>query len=225
MVKHYAKGVMVKLEERFWVNMQSWILCSYYTLNTPYQVVAHEYLMSSLKKISVKSDIRGVENLGSWQKNTSYKSQFILEMLEKHTENIVFVDADAEILQFPSLFDTIPTEFNLAAHILDKSRWYGRDYGSQSEELLSGTFFVRNCQESRKIITEWDITCKMFPQIWEQQILAKVLKNNNISVYQLPIEYTWIRNLPDGRDPIVKSDGPIIIQHNQVSRKLRGLIH
>jgi Nucleotide-diphospho-sugar transferase len=203
----------------------SFIICSFFTLDTPYQQVAHDYLLSSLKKVNVKSDIRGVQSLGNWQKNTSYKPQFISEILEKHTENIVFCDADAEILSYPDLFDNIPDEFNFAAHILDRRSWYGVEYSEeQSKELLSGTLFIRNNTESRAIVHEWATTVKMFSQIWEQQVLAKVLKNNNVKVFELPVEYCWIRSLPDGRDPLIKPNGPIIIQHNQVSRTLRNKV-
>lgn len=202
----------------------SFRICSYYTIDTPYQEVAHDYLMNSLRRMNngIKSDVRGVPSLGSWQKNTSYKAQFVSTMLEHYTDNIVFLDCDAEILRYPDLFDSIPEGYNFACHILDRNRWYGMKFDEHnSKELLSGTLFVRNNKESRIIIKEWELTCRLSPQIWEQQILGMVLKKNNIPIYELPISYCYIKTLPDGREPLVKCESPVIT-HNQVSRRLRN---
>ena len=204
----------------------SFIVVSYYTIDTPYQDVAHEYLMPSLCKMGngIKSDVRGVPNLGNWQKNTSYKAQFVSTMLEHYTDNIVFLDCDAEVLKYPSLFDSIPQGYNFACHILDRSKWYGIKYDEQdSKELLSGTLFVRNCVESRKIVTEWMMTCKMSPNVWEQKVLDMVLKKNNIPVYELPMSYCRILTLPSGKAPIVECNDPVIV-HHQCSRTLRNKI-
>src|SRR5665213_663808 len=95
---------------------------------------------------------------------------------------------------------------------------------SMSKELLSGTLFVRNNQESKAIVQEWAVTCKMAPQVWEQMILNLVLKKNNVKVYELPLSYCYIKSLPDGREPIVKCDDAIIV-HNQVSRKFRNKVN
>jgi hypothetical protein len=208
------------------MDRKPFVICSYYTLGTPYQGVAHEYLMKSVKNLpkEVRTDIRGVPDLGSWQRNTGYKAEFVRNMLEHHTENVVFLDCDAEILQYPELFETIPDEYNFACHTLDRNKWYGTEFHeSQTKELLSGTLFIRNNKESRVIVQEWAMTCCISPQIWEQVILGMVLKKNNIPVYDLPISYCYIKTLPDGREPLVKCDSPVII-HNQVSRKLRNRV-
>lgn len=206
------------------MDKQSFIICSYYTVDNSYAEVAHQYLMPSVSSLKLKSDICGIQSLGSWAKNTSYKAQFIATMLERHKENIVFVDCDAEILQTPDLFEHIPDEFNFAAHVLDRNQFYGRLHDERIRyELLSGTLFIRNNGESRKLVNEWNMACQI-SNLWEQKILDVVLKKNNVKVYELPIEYTWIRDLPDGRCSLVKPNGPIIIRHNQVSRQLKHKI-
>lgn len=204
-------------------NKLSFVICSYYTQNTDYEEVAHNYLMKSIGGLNIKSDIRCVPNLGSWAKNTSYKPQFILEMLEQHTDNIVFVDCDAEIVSYPELFENIPADCNFAAHILDRSKWYGVKFEEQnSKELLSGTLWIRNNKESRTIVQEWNMACKISP-VWEQKVLGMVLKKNDVHVYQLPIEYCYIKTLPSGEVPIVKCNDPVIV-HNQCSRLYRNKI-
>jgi len=198
------------------------IICSYYTIDTPYAEVVHNYLMKSLNSLNLKSDIRGVENLGSWQLNTSFKPTFILQMLEKHKEeNVVFVDADAEVLEYPSLFDEIPEQYTFASHTLDRGEWYNNNETRQ--ELLTGTLWIRNCERSKEIIREWIDECAKTKN-WEQRVLEQVLFKNNEKVFQLPVEYCWIKTLPNGNDPYVKPVGKIFVRHNQVSRELKKQI-
>jgi len=204
----------------------NFVVTSYYTIGTPYHAVAHEYLMNSVRRMDgrIKADIAGVQSLGSWHKNTGYKPHFIANKLEHHKENVVFLDCDAEILQYPGLFDTIPEEYNFACHILDRNEWYGMQFGEgQSKELLSGTLFVRNNAESRRIVHEWNMACHI-SSLWEQRVLDEVLKKNGIKIYELPISYCYIKSMPDGSAPKVRCEAPVIV-HNQVSRKFRNTVN
>jgi hypothetical protein len=180
--------------------------------------------MPTVVNLGLKSDIRGVGNLGSWSANTSFKATFILQMLEKHQEDIIFVDADAEILEYPKLFEEIPEEYNFGAHILDRNSWYQRDYGKDRYELLSGTLFIRNNERSKEIIKLWVEECGKYPNKWEQKIFKEVLEKNKEKIYQLPLEYCYIKTLPDGSEPNIKCDRPVIV-HNQVSRKLKQIVN
>ena len=202
--------------------MQNFIICSYYTLDTPYQQVAHDYLMPSVHKFNLESDIRGILSLGSWQANTSYKSQFILWMLEHHKKNVVFLDSDAVVHLYPQLFHEIPEEFNIAAHILDRSAWYGSVRNPQYE-LLSGTAFFRYSLETLRIVEKWVEECKRLHQVWEQQLLQKVLDEKKTRIFELPLSYCYIVSLPDGSSPLVKCEDPVIV-HHQKSRELRNTI-
>lgn len=201
----------------------SFIITSYYTVFTPYQGVAHKYLMSSLEGRNLKTDIRGVESLGSWQKNTSYKARFLWEMLNKHPEdNIVFLDVDAEILEYPELFEKIPEGYFLAAHILDRNNWYQREYGIHRYELLSGTLWLKNCSETKNLLLDW-IDRVEKSTLWEQKVLHQIIKEKNIQIFELPLDYCYINSLPNGNEPFIKLSKPII-KHNQVSRKLKSQI-
>lgn len=200
------------------------IITSYYTKNTPYERVADEYLIPSLKKLDCKWLVKSVENLGSWQLNTSFKPRFILEMLETNPGvDVVFVDCDARITSYPVLFDEIPNCYYFAAYILDRQQWYRKEYSNQDRfELLSGSIWFRNCEESKKLIKEW-ISSVEDRRIWEQRVLFEIVKRNLIPIYPLPISYCWIVSLPDGSVPFVKCDKPII-EHYQKSRELKSII-
>lgn len=200
----------------------SFIVISYYTVETEYVRVAHDFLMASLKGKDIRSDIRGVENLQSWAANTSFKPTFILQMLEKHKEdNVVFIDADGEVLEYPKLFDEIPLQHNFASHTLDRGEWYANN--ETRMELLTGTLWVRNCTRSKEVIKEWADECAKTKN-WEQRVLEQVLYKNKEVVYPLPVEYCWIKTLPSGNSPNIKPKGNIIVRHNQVSRSLKKQI-
>jgi len=199
-------------------NTHNFIIVSYFTLDTPYAKIAHDCLMPTLSRTDLTCDVRGVDNLGSWINNTSYKPTFIKSMLEKHDCNIVWVDCDAEVIRYPEMFLHIPDEYDVAVHYLDRDKWYqGKNKGT---ELLSGTIFFRNNENSMRIVDRWKEECDKRLE-WDQKVLQRVLENEN--VFELPIEYCYIKTMPDGSLPSVKVIEPVII-HNQASRKLRGLI-
>jgi len=200
----------------------SFVITSYFTLGTPYADVCHRYLMPSIRKLQLPSDVRGVPNRGSWLKNTSHKPEFLRTMMGLHKENIVFVDVDAEINFYPGIFLAIPEEYCIAAHLLDKNAWYGYNYPQGRYELLSGTLWFRNCDKSKQLLEAWDSACKE-TSMWEQKVLQNVLKQLEMKCYQLPLEYCYIASLPGDREPLVKVDNPVIV-HHQISRKLKSRV-
>lgn len=196
------------------------IYISYFTQTTVYEGVMNEYLLPSLKKWNLKYDIQGIKNKGNWSLNTALKPKFILDMLNKHNEDVIFLDADATIEQFPNLFNNIPKEFDIACHFLNWQTWYKK---SNKKELLSGTMLLRNNDKVKTLCKEW-YEKSINTTRWEQLVLADILeKNESIKIYELPLSYCYIKNLPNGNTPYVKCD-PVIL-HHQVGRlyKRNGL--
>lgn len=190
---------------------------SYYTLNTPYEMVAQKYIIPTLKKWNLKYDVQGVKNLGNWYANTGYKSKFILDMLEKHKEDVIFLDADATVEKFPSLFYKISKEYDLACHFLDwEKQWNQKD---KPKELLSGTMLWRYKSKVLDLIKRWREEVKKNPHVWEQKILQiTIAKEKDIKIYDLPASYTAIA-MNNGH-PKAYVGEPVIL-HHQVSRKYR----
>jgi hypothetical protein len=143
-------------------------------------------------------------------------------MLEKYPDlDIVFVDADAEVLVYPKMFDEIPDEYDIAVHILDRDSWYNRKFGeTENKELLSGTMLIRNNLRTRVLVEKWIRACLNQPFEWEQVVLQRVLTENGVNVYELPLSYCYIKTMPNGDAPYVACNEAVIV-HNQVSRQFK----
>ena len=183
-----------------------YVVVGYYTIGTLYEAKAH-ILIKSLERHDVPHYIEGVENLGSWKKNTGYKPTFLKRMLLKFPGvNVVYVDVDAEFLKYPILFDTL--DCNVGVYVFDRS-CYSKSIGGF--EVLSGTVFLKNNLEVYNIVEKWEKECQTHPDIWDQKSLEKTL---NGDFYTIPGEYCKIF------DQMKHITDPIIV-HYQASRTVR----
>jgi hypothetical protein len=203
------------------VKLDNFLIISYATLETPYVSIINKYLMPSLETFKLPHHIEIIENQGSWLKNVAMKPQVILNCFEKYpSKDLVCIDADAEILQYPKLFNEIPEEYDIACHILDWDSWYG--YTNHVKELLTGTIFIRNNEKTKELVKKW-YTLSTSSGIWEQKVLQQLIEENkDIKVYALPLSYCYIVSLPDGSKPLIELD-PIIL-HHQSSREFKKQI-
>jgi len=195
------------------------IYVSYYTKNTAYEKVMNTFLLPSLKKFNLTYDIKGIDNLGNWNLNTSYKANFMLEMLEKHKKDIVFLDSDATVMKYPNLFEQIPPMYDIALHFLDWYLMWRNKRGFHKRELLSGTMLFRYNSRVISMTKKYIEECQKTSQ-WEQRVLQRVLnKDRKIKIYNLPPQYCAIIRR-DGKVPQFMQE-PVIL-HHQVSRKLKN---
>lgn len=191
-----------------------WIITSYYTKDTYYETVAHEYLIKSCQKNNLPHIVKPIDNLGDWQKNTHYKASFIKEMLENTTKDIIFVDCDAKFLVYPELFDTINCD--LAAYIWKRSMRAEND----RLELLSGTMYFSNNPTVHDFINKW-IHALRQTKVWEQKVLWETLKKegSQLNFVELPPQYCKIFDLHHKvANPVVEH-----YQKSRIYRKTRDL--
>ena len=183
-------------------------MIAYYTKDTPYEQEI-EGLKKSCSDFGIMLHTKGFSNQGSWQKNTALKPIFIGQMLELCDSNIVYVDADARIRQYPIIFDEL---------CKDKDNHIAVHYRNNTE-LLSGTIYLQNCEIVKDLVNQWIIEQQMKPRIWDQKVLQSIVEGNDIpiTVYHLPPAYTQIFD-------IMKHYGKPVIEHMQASRRLRGAV-
>lgn len=205
------------------MNNPNFTVIAFYTSSTPYEDVFYQYLQPSLIKFSIPYIIKTIENKGSWLKNVAEKPRILLESLEENPniENFVHLDVDAEILEYPSLFDTIGNNCDFGCHYLNWWQWYGHSPGVK--ELLSGTLFLKNNDKIKVLLKDWSNYSLKYDR-WEQAVLEKVIKlHTDLKIYELPLSYIYIKTLPGGQKPRINVENPVIV-HNQISRKMKKII-
>jgi len=177
-----------------------WKVISYYTPD--YTEVA-ERLEQSLQRLHLPYELFPLPDTHNWYLNTELKAYVVQAMLETQPYDVVFLDADAEVLYYPELFDTI--DCDIAAHIY------------RGVEFLSGTLFFKNNDIGRKIAREWILlnnAARTEPRDLEQRRLGLVIEDMKPKFFNLPQEYCYIFDTP------FTCAHPCIV-HYQHSRKTR----
>ena len=195
------------------LNMNKFTIISYYT--SKYKSIYEAYLKPSITKLSLNCIIEASQDFGSWKKNTDYKPIFIKQCLKMCSDNLVFIDVDAVVNQYPVLFESISNAYDIGLHFLDWAEHYGRN--NQVKELLSGTLYIQNNEHMFNLVNTW--IKELSHDILEQQALERALKMHpEINVFHLPREYCYITSLPNGELPAKTLKNPII-SHYQASRQ------
>lgn len=191
--------------------MSPFLVIAYYTPGKPYKDLS-ENLKKSCKEFSLPLFLKPIEDLGSWESNTHYKANFIKECLERFSEDLVYVDVDAEFKRYPDLFESLDCDI---AYRTENFNW-------RKNEALSGTIFMRNNDNARSLIDLWisinDSTPaqRNIPETWEQANMQRAVQQSpNISYKNLPPEYTYIFDHTKSMYPDINP----VIQHFQASRE------
>jgi hypothetical protein len=188
-----------------------------------YEQIANNLIIPSAKKVGVDLFKIKIPSKHTWKKNTSMKASCILSAIEELNDDVVMIDADAEFVQYPSLFTKILPEYDVAYHNLDVD-WFWRGTKGTKRQLATGTIMFRNSPKCKKLLTEWIIENDRNPEVLEQKNLENLINReyskNNLLIYQLPIEYLAMTH-KDGNVPSFIKD-PVII-HRQASRTTKRM--
>ena len=192
--------------------MKPFLVIAYTTIGDYYEELSQN-LEVSCKSNNIPLYLEKIESLGSWEKNTHYKSKFVKSCLNKFpNNNLAYVDVDAIFHKYPSFFDEIDTDISFR---IENFRW-------RKNEPLSGTIYFKNIQEVHSLVDTWTELNEKTPAerknplTWEQFNMKKALDLNQKVKFQiLPPEYCFItdhtRALYPGLIPIV--------EHFQASRQ------
>jgi len=209
------------LEEKEVCSAVKPVIISYYTVNTKYEEVMNTHLLPSLKKFDLEYQISGIDSLGNWQENTTYKATFICERLHNLHRDIIWLDADCIVQRYPTLLYEIQDIKDIAVFYLDWYKHWRSQEGQLKEELISATMLFRYRDNVLKTLEKWiEANEKNTNNVFEQKIFQDVLDINefNLNIERLPAEYCAIIK-HDGKLPNYINN-PAIIQY-QASRKYR----
>lgn len=192
-----------------------WVVISYYTFGTDYEKEILK-LKSSLKKFDIPYYFFSKRPLGNWRANLNYKSAVILEAFEKFPQkDIVFIDADGIVKQYPELFDFLSANrtHDIAVH------YHHYKQSLPGGSLLSGTLWLRNCDKTKRLVERWNKIGQDNLDIRHQHCLNIAIREfediaEPMQVFKLPKEYAQIfDNFQNRSKPV--------IEHFQASRRLR----
>jgi hypothetical protein len=185
----------------------------YYTKATRYEELSWR-LLNSCDAFAIPHYIEAIEDLGSWEKNTHHKSQFVKECLEKFPgEDLLYVDVDAVFNSYPVLIPQLPEDVHIA--------YRTENFPWRKDEPLSGTIFFRNTPKTLQVVEKWQElnqktpAVRNRPETWEQQNLKRALEAcDDVIYYNLPPEYTFITDHTRRLFPGLQA----IVEHYQESR-------
>jgi hypothetical protein len=182
-----------------------------------YEGVYKQYVKPSAEKFNL--DLKGYRehNYRDWNLNTRTKAKVVLRALHAF-EEIVWLDADAELVKYPELFDSIPQEYDVAMFYLDWWKHWHNEEGNLKRELVNSVMMLRNRPNVCNLIEQW-IEANITSRVCDQPILEEVLRaRDDIKVFELPVQYCAIMNHQDELPDYIKD--PVIVQH-QISRKVK----
>lgn len=191
--------------------MKEPIYVSFYTPDYAEQAAR---LRASLEHWNLRCDIAAVGDAGTWVKNCAQKPHFILKQLQAYRSPVVWVDADAEIVQRPDFARMYPPQTDVARC---KYKWWNGKI-----EVLSGTLYFGATVGAARLLCEWTEVCKLRPDMWDQHALEIALDSTSgLEVFELPVEYCFINDLH--REQHLNAEAVIVhYQHSRVTR-MKGL--
>lgn len=119
------------------------LFVSFYTDDDIYRP-AGERLIASLEKFNLPHDIEIIPRDGTLSSVQKKKPAFMLSKLEKHKKNIVWIDADNEVLHLPEALKKVD-QFDVAVVRFEQFDW----------ELNSSLVSINNNDMGRKILATW----------------------------------------------------------------------
>jgi len=197
------------------------MVVGYFTLNTPYEK-EKEKLIASINKFGLPSYLKGIPNLGDWQKNTRYKAIFLKDILEKFpNKKILYVDVDAEFIKEPLLFKNYSCDIAI--------RW--QDFRWKKNESLSGTIYMESNAKTKILCDKWlkynnaeyigSKSPKSFEQVNLGRVMVEMRQTHRLLDKNLPPEYCFVF---DHMKKIYPNAKPVI-EHYQASRRFRNKLN
>ena len=178
--------------------MKPWRVVAYHTDDELYNEQILK-LIASLCMFSIDYSVTCIPYLGEHRATVQQIPKAIREELHSSHDNLVYLDADAVVRQYPVLFDTLEEDF--AVHY------------KGGRELLMGTMYFKNCSKTKGFVDLWiEHENKMLEKLSAQTSIPFALQESKVSVNILPASYTKIFDrMHDAGEPV--------IEHFQASRK------
>ncbi len=174
------------------------LVISYYT-DALYESLARR-LGESCSRYGLEHDIRKRGCRGEWIRNCAQKPTHIMEMLEEHDRDVLWVDADAEFVGEPIGLD-VECDFGFFI-----TTW---------QRYMSGTLLIRNTEPTRRLVQDWIGQQRKKPDAMDEETMRDVVVGREeLRTVQLDPGYLYVFDIWTFEYPDVK---PIVL-HKMASR-------
>lgn len=145
--------------------------------------------------------IEPIEDRGAWELNCNQKPPFIRRMLIEWDRPVLWIDADGEIMQRPSIFETVEADFAVC------KRKGKLGFGS-------GTLYFT--PRALLLVSLWCEYAARHPMEWDQRLLQRAWEA--LQAMQMEPTTEWLP--PSYLQKIDNPKGAVIL-HHQASRRTR----
>lgn len=196
------------------------ILVSFFTKGTGYALEIKR-LERSAVRFGFEYDFYEQEDLGSWRANIHDRIRILKHFLNKYPmRDIVYVDADGEIQQYPELFDNFKADFGIVQ--IDRSQYWSnwKEFHHEKMEYLGGTMYLKNNENIHALLELWERLDAPMKTLLSQHTLIEAIRQcesaGKLNIQLLPLPYCQIFDTMAG-------EGEPVVEHFQASR--RGLLY
>lgn len=182
------------------------LVVAMYTKDTPYEKQI-KVLEKSCKKFDLNYAFHQIKNTGDWLKNCKQNTGVILDVMKCCNEDILYVDADAEFVKLPLLFEwfEMQDDIYLMAHVLRYPEF---------TRACTGTLFLKNNEYVKEVLKRWSELNEGNKE-FDDDNLWTVIKDDG-----------YFAELPQGYCSIdkcrVQTDHIPVIKQWQKSREFKG---
>jgi len=208
----------------------NWKVISFYTPDYKDEV---DILIKSLDSFKIPYDIECVKSKGEWKENACYKIPFIIKKLRQYNHPLVWLDADAKVVQYPIEFDNMGD--HLMGGIYTPFKKQIRNYHIRVlHEYVSNTIYFVPSKEVFSFLEEVNKFIKEAPNAYdhkgvgEQFYMTQILESNNwverLKFREMPYSYGipsyWgIKGGPNSKIFDCYKEAPVIVQRQASRRK------
>ena len=206
------------------------MIVSFHTGQEPYVSYARR-LADSCDKFNLDCQIDTLADRGTWVENVALRGQYMQTCMRRFDYPLLWVDADAQIVEEPELL--YGTDADFAIHAV-KRQWEWKPIGRKPMSLpaswpreleprwfLPGTMFINRTEAGRELLDLWAERATARPRDYQPRLLQKVW-------CELPsLETMW---LPQGYCKIVGfrwhegEPTTTVISHNLASGELENCV-
>lgn len=182
------------------------IICGF----TPNYAKDAKRLKQSLETFKLPYKFYPFKSRGSWLHNVQYKIDILIQgMNDNEGKDIIWIDADGVIKQYPAYFDEIIDDIAFRVNFRNLKR-------TDVRGLSTGTMYLKNNNKVKNFLNEWKIKTKKIGSTEQASLYEMVTDKQfyDLNIGTLPISYTIvgadIKN--DYKDIIISHTSSLIVK-------------